>query len=178
MLGRRCVGRRPTRRWKASSKCPLISEASRSASSRRLSRSALATGRIRCWISPGLVTIHTKSSLFQPFFRFLPLRDGHPCSLADAKLLYQAMNEDLSATMDASGPSQRHLLLSQYCHVGQPGQNSAALGGNAGALGVSADARLVSENRSRGDEESAIGGLRPNIAKMRIVFDRLQFLLD
>jgi hypothetical protein len=111
-------------------------------------------------------------------FRFLPLRDGHPCSLADAKLLYQAMNEDLSATMDASGPSQRQLLLSQYCHVGQPGRNSAALGGNAGALGVSADARLVSENRSRGDEESAIGGLRPNIAKMRIVFDRLQFLLD
>ena len=113
----------------------------------------------------------------QSIFPFLPLRHGQPCSLAEAKLLYRAMNEDLSAMMSASGSSQRR-LLSQCCHVGQPVEIPQCAGENAGAMRVSADARLVSESWFGGDEESAIARLRSNIAKLRIVFDKLQFLLD
>jgi hypothetical protein len=110
-------------------------------------------------------------------FPFLPLRDGQSCSLAEAKLLYRAMNEDLSAIMGASRPSQRR-LLSQCCHVGQPVEIPQRVGENVGVLRVSADARLVSESWSCGDEEGAAARLRSKIAKLRIVFDKLQFLLD
>jgi hypothetical protein len=110
-------------------------------------------------------------------FPFLPLRDGQPCSLVEASLLYRAMNEDLSAMMRASGSGQRW-LLSQCCHVGQPVKILQRADEIAGALRVSADARLVSESWSEGDEESATTRLRSNIARMEIVFDKLQFLLD
>jgi hypothetical protein len=110
-------------------------------------------------------------------FPFLLLRYGRPCSLAEAKLLYQAMNEDLSAAIDASGPNQRW-LISQRCHIGQPVEIPQHTGQNAGALRVSADARLVSESWVGGDEESAAARLRSNIGKIRIVFDKLQLLLD
>ncbi|MEJ2376363.1 MAG: hypothetical protein P8Y71_13425 [Pseudolabrys sp.] len=110
-------------------------------------------------------------------FPFLMLRNGQPCSLAEAKVLYRAMNEDLSAIMRASGPSQRR-LLSQCCHFGQPVEIPQRAKENVGALRVSADARLVSDSWSGGDEESANARLRSNIARLKIVFDKLQFLLD
>jgi len=110
-------------------------------------------------------------------FPFLPLRDGQPCAFAEAMLLYRAMNEDLSAISAAGGPNQRR-VFSQCCHVGQPVEIPRRAGGNAGALRVSADARLVSESWSGGDEENATARLRSNIAKLRIVFEKLLFLLD
>jgi hypothetical protein len=79
--------------------------------------------------------------------------------------------------MRASGPSQRR-LLSQCCHIGQPVKILQRAGEIAGALRVSADARLVSESWSGGDEESATARLRSNVARTEIVFDKLQFLLD
>ena len=110
-------------------------------------------------------------------FPFLPLRGGQPCSLAEAKLLYRVMNEDLSTVMRARGPSERQ-LLSQCCHVGQPVKITQRAGVNAGALRVSADARLVSDSWFGGEEHSANARLRSNIAKLEIVFAKLQFLLD
>lgn len=110
-------------------------------------------------------------------FPFLLMRQGRPCSMAEARLLYQAMNEDLSTVMGVSGTGQRR-LLSQCCHIGQPVEIPQRTGQTAGALRISADARLVSESWSDGAEENTTARLRSNIAKIRTVFDKLQFLLD
>jgi hypothetical protein len=110
-------------------------------------------------------------------FPFLLMRKGRPCSMAEAKLLYQAMNKDLSAVMDTSAPSQRR-LLSQRCHLGQPVEIPQRGGENAGALRVSADARFVSESWLGGGKKTAITRLQSNLGNLRFVFDKLQFLLD
>lgn len=110
-------------------------------------------------------------------FPFLPMRHDRPCSMAEARLLYRAMNKDLSNVISASAPSERR-LISQRCHIGQPVQIPQCAGRETGVLRVSADARLVSESWVGGDEAIAARRLRSNIAKIRIVFDKLDFLLQ
>ncbi len=110
-------------------------------------------------------------------FAFLPTRDGRACSMTEAKRLYQALNEDLSALDGGFTPRQRK-LLAQCCHIGQPVLIPQSAGEGGGALRVSADARLISESWLDGDERRSAARLRSNIGKLRIVFDKLQLLMD
>ncbi len=110
-------------------------------------------------------------------FAFLVIRHGRPCTMAQAKRLYQALNEDLSAIDGPFTPRQRR-LLAQCCHIGQPVLVPQNAGEGAGALRVSADARLISDSWQDGDEARAVARLRANIAKVRVVFDKLELLTD
>jgi hypothetical protein len=110
-------------------------------------------------------------------FSFLPMRNGRLCSMAEATLLYHALNEDVSTRMRASTRSQRR-LLAQCCHIGQPVAIPQSSGESGGSLRVSADARLISQSWFGGDEADAAARFRANIEKIRIVFTKLQFLLD
>jgi len=110
-------------------------------------------------------------------FPFLAMRSGRPCTMAQARLLYQALNEDLSTLDGQFTPRQRH-LLGWCCHIGQPVLVPQDQGEGAGALRVSTDARLISESWQDGDEARAVARLRANIARVRVVFDKLQLLID
>ncbi|GBR05138.1 hypothetical protein [Acetobacter oeni] len=69
-----------------------------------------------------------------------------PLGLADARRLYRWLNADLSHVFAANEPERVSGLARLLCHIGQPvAVPSAALGGAcAGALRISAGARLVS----------------------------------
>jgi selenocysteine lyase/cysteine desulfurase len=108
---------------------------------------------------------------------FLAMRNGRPCSMTQARLLYQALNEDVSALAGPFTPRQRR-LLGQCCHIGQPVLIPQSAGEGAGALRVSADARLISESWQAGDEARALERLRANIAGVQVAFDKLQLLID
>jgi hypothetical protein len=114
---------------------------------------------------------------FPSVFSFLPTRNGRLCSMAEATLLYHALNEDVASLVGAATPSQRR-LLAQCCHIGQPVAIPQPAGESSGSLRVSADARLISQSWFGGNEAEAAARLRANIEKLRIVFDKLQFLLD
>lgn len=109
-------------------------------------------------------------------FSFLPMRDGRPCSMNEANLLFHALNEDVSALVGVATPSQRR-LLAQCCHIGQPVAIPQPAGESGGSLRVSADARLISQSWFGGKEADAAARLRANIEKIQIVFAKLQFLL-
>jgi hypothetical protein len=110
-------------------------------------------------------------------FSFLPMRDGRPCSMREANLLYHALNEDVAARLGAVTPRQRR-LLAQCCHIGQPVAIAQPAGASAASLRVSADARLVAQSWFGGEEADAAARLRANIEKIAIVFAKLQLLLD
>lgn len=110
-------------------------------------------------------------------FPFLPMRKGRPCPLNEAKLLYRGLNEDLSAHIQANTPRERR-LLAQRCHIGQPVPIPQATGESAGALRVSADARLVAQSWLAGDPQGAATRFRSTIERLPDVFDKLQLLTD
>ncbi len=69
-----------------------------------------------------------------------------PIGLEDARRLYRWLNADLSAVFSPEEPEYSSRLVRRLCHIGQPvAMPSAALdGASAGALRISAGARLVS----------------------------------
>ena len=72
-------------------------------------------------------------------------------TLAETKIIYQALNQDLS---NAFVESKEQPLSRKLCHIGQPVGVCVEGGGLAGALRISSDARLISQSWFEGREGS------------------------
>jgi hypothetical protein len=94
---------------------------------------------------------------------------ARPLDPAQARHVYEWLNTDLSSLL-----TQSARLAARICHIGQPVALPCA-GGQAGALRVSAGARLLSG-------EPAHSGLRPRdrlareLADLRTVFDKIELI--
>jgi hypothetical protein len=104
-------------------------------------------------------------------FPFLVMRADRPLSLAETRVLHQALNMDATA-LGASDPA-----AAVPCHIGQPVAIADGLGGTAGALRISADARLVAESWTGTGDLVSTGRLTTRLGEIATVFDKLRFLL-
>lgn len=88
----------------------------------------------------------------------------------DARMLYRALNMDVSAL----GPSP---VAAQSCHIGQPVVIKSAAK-SLGALRISASARLASESWTGASERLSLERLQENCAKVNTVLEKTSFLLE
>jgi len=109
-------------------------------------------------------------------FPFLMKRNGRLCSVTEAKALYHALNEDLAGVVRAAPRDQRR-LMARICHIGQPVAVPQPSGEAAGALRIASDSRLIAESWL-GGAEAAAWRFQTCLEDLRIVFGKLQFLLD
>jgi selenocysteine lyase/cysteine desulfurase len=109
-------------------------------------------------------------------FPFVMKRNGRLCSVAEAKALYHALNQDLARIVHAA-PRDRRQLLGRLCHIGQPVTVPQPSGEPAGALRIASDARMIAESWLS-SPDAAARRFQSRLEDLRIVFDKLQFLID
>lgn len=121
-------------------------------------------------VQPGWDELQT----IMPFLVLGP--DGRPLDLEQARRVYQWLNADVTQALPAGLGATERFLAALRCHVGQPAPVADGEGGIAGALRISAGARLVSGEPSH----EGIDGearLAREIADARACLDKLSMLL-
>jgi hypothetical protein len=79
----------------------------------------------------------------QTIYPFFVMRGNRPFFFSESKILYRALNADVSSLLPARGITHGSGLAAQLCHIVQPVAVSDGTGGFAGALRLSVDARMV-----------------------------------
>ena len=102
--------------------------------------------------------------------------DRRPLGIEAARKLYGWLNADVAAALPAFLPAAERFLAGLRCHVGQPAPVADGHGGIAGALRISAGARLVSGEPSHAGIDDA-SRLAREIADARACLDKLSLLL-
>jgi hypothetical protein len=106
-------------------------------------------------------------------FPFVMRRKGRPLSMAEARLVHQALNEDVSALL----PQRARDVAARLCHVGEPVEIADGQGGTTGALRISADARLVSESWAGDGMVAAMDRLRLHCRQIVVTFEKGRLLV-
>lgn len=109
-------------------------------------------------------------------FPFFVRRNGRILSHAQATQLYRALNDDIAPLLPANLPPMQRLLASRRCHIGQPVAVPDGRGGIAGALRISAGARVVSETWCD-DMLVARENLRGEFDQIRAIVEKIHLLL-
>jgi hypothetical protein len=113
----------------------------------------------------------------QTIIPFLVLgQDRRPLDLEGARRLYQWMNADVTAALPSYLPVAERFLAGLRCHIGQPAPVADGDGGLAGALRISAGARLVSGEPSHEGIEGSARVAR-EIGDAKACLDKLSMLL-
>ena len=113
----------------------------------------------------------------QTIIPFLVLgADGAPLGLAEARRLYAWLNADVLPALPPGLGATERFLASLRCHVGQPAPVADGRGGIAGALRISAGARLVSGEPSH-EGIDAEARLAREIADALACLEKLSLLL-
>ena len=99
-----------------------------------------------------------------------------PLDLAQARRLYQWLNADVAACLPAGLGATERFLAALHCHIGQPAPVADGAGGIAGALRISAGARLVSGEPSH-DGIDGEARLAREIRDARACLEKLSLLL-
>jgi hypothetical protein len=109
-------------------------------------------------------------------FPFFVRRNGQALSYAQAVKLYRALNDDVSHFLPSSLPPMQRLLAARCCHIGQPVAVPDRRGGMAGALRISAGARVVSETWCD-DMKAARENLRCEFDQVRAILEKIRLLM-
>ncbi|HEV8028611.1 MAG TPA: hypothetical protein VGP50_14345 [Stellaceae bacterium] len=110
-------------------------------------------------------------------FPFRLRRAGRLLSLEEARLVYRALNADVTAMLPAAATAADRQLAAQLCHVGQPVGLADPPRGTSGALRISAGARFVSESWSPAGESVAMANLDGEFAQIRAILAKIDLLL-
>ncbi|WP_428390185.1 hypothetical protein [Lichenicoccus sp.] len=114
----------------------------------------------------------------QTILSFLVIEAGVPLSLDRARRLYRWLNADVARALPAGASPSERRLGGTLCHIGQPApvRHPALTGAAAGALRISAGARLLSGEPSH--EGLDVGRrLAREVADARLVLDKIALLL-
>jgi hypothetical protein len=106
-------------------------------------------------------------------FPFLLYRNGAPMSLSETKIVYRALNQNLS---EAFVDLKEKMLSQALCHIGQPVAVRTEGGILAGALRISCDARLISQSWFKGGEGKAYMELRSRCLQINTVLKKLNLI--
>jgi hypothetical protein len=99
-----------------------------------------------------------------------------PLGLEEARRFYGWLNADVTAALPSYLPASERFLAGLRCHIGQPAPVADGEGGIAGALRISAGARLVSGEPSHEGIDDAARVAR-EIADARACLDKLSLLI-
>jgi hypothetical protein len=124
---------------------------------------------------PQPVSMTGEEFVARTVFPFLITRNERTLSLAEAKLLYRGLNDDISQV--CGGSAEQRKLLARACHIGQPVAIARASGETAGALRVAADARMIAECWFAGAQTDAMTRFAARLEGLQVVFDKLSLIL-
>jgi hypothetical protein len=110
-------------------------------------------------------------------FPFRLRRAGRLLSLEEARLVYRALNTDVTTMLPGAATSTDRRLAAQPCHIGQPVGLADPPKGMTGALRISAGARYVSESWSPAGDTVSIENLEREFAEIRTILAKLDLLL-
>ena len=114
----------------------------------------------------------------QTILSFLVIDAGVPLTLERARRLYRWLNADVALALPTGASPSERRLGATLCHIGQPApvRHPALKGAAAGALRISAGARLLSGEPSH--EGLDVGRrLAREVADARLVLDKIALLL-
>jgi hypothetical protein len=112
----------------------------------------------------------------QTIFPFFVRRRGARMTTAEAMVIYRALNDDVTAMLPGTLPAMLRLLTARRCHIGQPVSVRGDAGGEAGALRISAGARVVSECWHE-DSVVAEDWLRGEFEQIRAIIAKIALLV-
>jgi hypothetical protein len=110
-------------------------------------------------------------------FPFRLRRAGRFLSLDEARLVYRALNADMTPILPQTASAADRRLAAQLCHIGQPVGLADPVGGTSGALRISAGARFVSESWSPAGESVSMANLEGEFAQIRTILAKVDLLL-
>lgn len=110
-------------------------------------------------------------------FPFLLERDGKALSVAQAAIVYRALNADVASLLPGSCAPAEHALAARSCHIGQPVAVKLSSGAVTGALRISAGARIVSESWSAAGERAALRNLWAEFDQVHVIIEKISLLL-
>jgi hypothetical protein len=113
------------------------------------------------------------SPTIHPFF---VRRRGALLSYAQTKILYCALNDDVSALLPVNPPPMMRLLAARECHIGQPVALPDGRGSSIGVLRISAGARVVSESWCS-DRLTARENLRGEFDQLRAIVEKIALVV-
>ncbi len=108
-------------------------------------------------------------------FPFFVRHRGRLLSPAQAATLYRALNDDVGAWLPGALPPMQRLLAARRCHIGQPVAVADGRSRVAGALRISAGARVVSESWSE-DALVARENLHAEFDQVRAILEKIRLL--
>jgi hypothetical protein len=138
----------------------------------RASREVAAYSNFRLLPQPEWLSSATENDEefgVRTIFPFLVMHKGKPLTLAECRILHEAINQDLSELLPSSAS-----IVRQICHIGQPVGIRDRQVQEAGAIRISADARLVSESWSAANEIGAMEKMRMMTARLRVVLEKIE----
>ncbi len=97
-------------------------------------------------------------------------------SQAEATVIYRALNDDVARVLPAALPPMQRFLAMRRCHIGQPVDLPNGRGGRAGALRISAGARVVSETWVR-DIVQSRENLYGEFDQVRAILEKIRLLV-
>jgi hypothetical protein len=109
-------------------------------------------------------------------FPFFIRRGTRLMSVAEATTIYRALNDDVARVLPAVLPPMQRFLAMRRCHIGQPVALPDGTGGVAGALRISAGARVVSETWRR-DIVQARENLYGEFDQVRAILEKIRLLV-
>jgi hypothetical protein len=127
------------------------------------------------YLLPQPVTMTGEEFAARTVFPFLLTPKERTLSLAETKLLYHGLNDDLSLVID--GTAEQRELLARVCHIGQPVGIPRASGETVGALRLAVDARMISECWFAGPDTDAMARFQAGLEGLQVVFDKLTLML-
>jgi hypothetical protein len=114
----------------------------------------------------------------QTIYPFFVMRGNRPFSFTESKILYRALNEDISGLLRVRGVADRSGLAAQLCHIGQPVAVADGAGGFAGALRLSVDARMICRFSDNTRRPFGADHARQPFNQLQTVLDKLLLLTE
>jgi hypothetical protein len=112
-----------------------------------------------------------------PFFLVRRRADGiEVCDAAEARTIYELLNQDCSAQFAAAN-ARDYRLLAQRCHIGQPVKAVHPSGVSTAVVRLSMGARIISESWSEAAGRIEADLIRDEIWQAGVVLDKITLLL-
>ena len=112
-----------------------------------------------------------------PFFLVRRRADGiQICDAAEARSIYELLNQDCSAQFAATN-ARDYRLLAQRCHIGQPVKAVHPSGVTTAVVRLSMGARIISESWSEAAGRIEADLIRDEIWQAGVVLDKITLLL-
>jgi hypothetical protein len=110
-------------------------------------------------------------------FPFFLHRNGAVMSVAECTAVYRGLNRDLAPLLSPPVSRADRLLASQCCHIGQPVAVRRPSGVVAGALRISAGARILSETWSNEGDDRAFVKLAAEAGQVGTILNKIELIL-